>query len=428
MSSSKFSGRKAMQKWNKAVAIVIILILFFVPTLIALKYVTLSMLFSHFVDTVSDLTGINHYLIKAATVLLFIPFVLGISFLLSINRTRRRIGTVILSSMFIIYNLGLYYFTKDIHFSFSQGKVLKWYALTPDGVKYFDRPGVEPVYGITLKPVTPRVIRNLKLLERGEFKPVDPTNTPFFNPITGEPQVWYYRYPDKTFDFFDKPGYHPITGEALKPVSKEIYFEWKEQIESNKSPEKTRTGDANRITGNTKGTSTGTAPVKENIQNNFISTINSGISVSQSKPNVALVIKMNNKESSNSGDMFSNLVKADNVYLLKNYFKDTFKGKGYFDRIYSGETTLLMQSRVFSQIDYLILGNLSYSFRKGAAIHKELVSCDLNLVYKIIDKKGSVIKSDVVSAIGPGFSEELALRRGLEILAEKYSNILSKIL
>lgn len=54
-----------MNKWLKAGAILIFLILLFIPTIIAMKYVAISQIYSHFVDSVSNLTGLNKYLVKA---------------------------------------------------------------------------------------------------------------------------------------------------------------------------------------------------------------------------------------------------------------------------------------------------------------------------------------------------------------------------
>ncbi len=218
-----------MKKWVKAGLIVLVLALFFIPTLIAVKYVAIWQIYQHFVETASDLTGLNKYLVTAAAMLLFVPFLIGVQSLFSLSRRRRYGGTSILLALAVLYNLGLYYFTKDLYFAFSQGEAMKWYALTPEGVKFYDRPGVDPTYGIKLQPVTPEVIRKLRLLQKGEFTPIDPNRATFFNPITGEPQVWYYQYPDGTFEFYDKPGYHPITGTPLQPVTQQVYFEWRKR-------------------------------------------------------------------------------------------------------------------------------------------------------------------------------------------------------
>jgi hypothetical protein len=409
-----------MKKWSKAFAIIIILILFFVPTIIALKYVTISMLYSHFVNSVSNLTGINKYLVKATAALMFIPFLIGISFLFSMNRGRRQIGKAILVTLVIIYNLSLFYFTKDLSFAFSEGKVLKWYALTPEGVKYFDRSGVDPVYGITLKPVTQDVIRNLKLLEKGEFRPVDPNNVQFFNPITGEAQVWYFRYPDGIFEFFDKPGYHPITGEPLKPVSKDIYFEWKEKSTKGKQDKRIANNQEESRQLRKHGESQLVARLSR-LQE-FKSSVNPSAFVSSAQKNVALVIQAPKTKVSFFPDRsLANMLRSKEVNLIKDCFTESFKTKGFFREIFDGNSTLLNQSNVLSKVNYVILGNLDYSFRNDSQIDKDLISSDINFSYKVLNNKGEIVDSDFVSVIGPGFTNDSALKRGLEIIAENHS-------
>jgi len=49
---------------------------------------------------------------------------------------------------------------------------------------------------------------------------VDPQNFAFFHPITGKPLVWYYKWPDGKYDFFDGPGKDPGTGMDLTPIDR----------------------------------------------------------------------------------------------------------------------------------------------------------------------------------------------------------------
>ncbi len=430
-----------MNKWLKVGIILIVLILLFIPTIIAMKYVAISQIYYHFVDSVSNLTGLNKYLVKAGVALMLVPFFIGLKLFFSIKKTRRYIGTSILVTLLILYNLSLYHFTKDSYFTFSEGKVLKWYALTPDGVKFFDSSGVDPIYGIPLKPVTPEVIRNLKLIQKGEFRPIDPKNVQFFNPITGEPQVWHYQYPDGSFEFYDKPGYHPITGEQLKPATKQIYFEWQEKEKAKKSAEaaiqqEQTVGKSENDKDAKKSKEQQIAlslkpPIvdeKERRLKEFKALINKNITPQSGKPNVAIVVESSRTGSGVSPEnVFYTLLKAEKVNIILNLFKEeSFKTKGYFREIYERDTSLLKQAGALSKIDYLILGKLNYSFQKGTGIDRELVSCNLNLTYKIINKNAETIKSDSIRVIGPGFSEDAAIERGLEILSEQYSERILK--
>jgi hypothetical protein len=431
-----------MNKYLKVGIILIVLALLFIPTIIAMKYVAISQIYYHFVDSVSNLTGLNKYLVKAGVALMLVPFFIGLRLLFSpFNRTRRIIGTSILVILLILYNLGLYHFTKDSYFTFSEGTVLKWYALTPDGVKFFDSSGVDPVYGIPLKPVTPEVIRNLKLIQKGEFRPIDPKNAQFFNPITGEAQVWYYQYPDGGLEFYDKPGYHPITGEQLKPATKQIYFEWQEKEKAKKSSEMAiqqeqtvgkseNDKDAKKSKEQqiARGSKTPIVDEKERRLKEFKSLINKGVASYPDKPNVAMIIESKKTESGNSPDnTFYSLLRSEKINIILNLFKEeSFKAKGYFREIYERDTGLLKQADALSKVDYLILGKLNYSFQKGGGIDRDLVSCNINLSYKIINKNAEVIKSDSIRVIGPGFSEDAAIERGLEMLSEQYSERILK--
>ena len=237
-----------MTKAVKVSLIVGLLAFFFIVPIVtmwAMQSVFIWWAYWRYVDEISNLTGISNYLITAAGLLMFIPFWFGATRAFSLGSRRRRYeGAAILIGLAVLYNLSLFWVTREISFSTSGGAPIKWYALTPEGVKFYDRAGVDPNYGIQLKPVTPEVIRKLKLLEKGEFKPVDPARVTFFNPITGEAQVWYYRYPDGALEFYDKPGHHPLTGAPLQAVTQEVYFEWRKtqkgKISAPAAPENTR--------------------------------------------------------------------------------------------------------------------------------------------------------------------------------------------
>jgi hypothetical protein len=192
-------------------------------------------LHTYVVTKIVNITGLSQWLVKGLVIILLIPllWVLPNIYMGKHKKPARAIGLL----YFGIFFLALFFLSKDLYFAHSGNEILKWYALTPEGVKFYDSPGIDPVYGIKLKPVTPQVIRSLKLLQKGDFKPIDPSSAQFFNPITGETQVWFYKYPDRSYEFYDKPGYHPITGDSLKPVTKQIYFEWKDKEKAHKEKE-----------------------------------------------------------------------------------------------------------------------------------------------------------------------------------------------
>ena len=56
---------------------------------------------------------------------------------------------------------------------------------------------------------------------------VDPDKSNWFNPNTGEPQLWYWMGADNTYIFFDKAGFDPNTGDPLKRVDRAFQRDWK---------------------------------------------------------------------------------------------------------------------------------------------------------------------------------------------------------
>jgi hypothetical protein len=211
-------------------AILIVIGLLFYLLGLSFNLIVFQRLYSYIVSKIVGVIGISQWLVKGIVIIVLIP-VLWVVPNLFIKKYRKA-ATVVGLLYFSVFFLLMFFLSRDVNFSHSNQEVLKWYALTPEGVKLYDSPGVDPVYGITLKPVTPDMIQKLKLLQKGEFKPIDPSTAKFFNPITGETQVWFYQYPDGKYEFYDKPGYHPITGDQLKPVTKQVYFEWRDKEKS----------------------------------------------------------------------------------------------------------------------------------------------------------------------------------------------------
>ncbi|OGV06816.1 MAG: hypothetical protein A2440_13185 [Stygiobacter sp. RIFOXYC2_FULL_38_25] len=158
----------------------------------------------------------------------------------------------------------------------------------------------------------------------------------------------------------------------------------------------------------------------------FNSTINREIVSTNNMSKIAVVIESSNNNYSTIENDF--LSKLESNIILNNYFKNTFKSKGYFDKIFLGETTLLSKSKVFSNVNYVALGRINYSFRTNTTLDKDLISCDINLSYKIFNRHGVIVDSNVINAVGPGFSEDLSLKQAIKIIAEKYSKILNKII
>jgi len=132
--------------------------------------------------------------------------------------------------------------SEDIVFhELRSGEPIVWFWKGKSGeIQLFNLMGFHPDTGEELQPVTPAIVEAYKsqraerrqLAERRQQRPpqpVDPETYGFFNAATGEPQVWYWQDSEGNFEFFDMKGFHPRTGEALKPVDSSTRGKWLRQ-------------------------------------------------------------------------------------------------------------------------------------------------------------------------------------------------------
>jgi len=105
-----------------------------------------------------------------------------------------------------------------------------YYAHTPQGIYQSRRPGVDPHYGIPLKAITPAVAASLHLISKRSFFRADPAQSYWFHPNTGDPLLWYTPQSKGLPEFFSLPGYHPLTGATLQPITPDLYEKLHDQF------------------------------------------------------------------------------------------------------------------------------------------------------------------------------------------------------
>jgi hypothetical protein len=65
----------------------------------------------------------------------------------------------------------MYVAGRGNYFKHSDDRVTatKFYAMTPEGIRFFDTEGVDPKYGIKLKAATPELIANIERAKLGDI-------------------------------------------------------------------------------------------------------------------------------------------------------------------------------------------------------------------------------------------------------------------
>lgn len=151
------------------------------------------------------------------------------------------------------------------------------------------------------------------------------------------------------------------------------------------------------------------------------------IRLAANKRNIAILIETAGATSGIAPDqaLYGHL-NLDEANLITDLFRHDVITRGYFNDLYQHDKELLRLATSTSSIDALVLGRLNYSFRKGAQIDNDLVSCDITLSYEVINHDGDVTSSGSFRVVGPGFSNDAALERGVELLAEQFTQRILK--
>jgi len=103
-------------------------------------------------------------------------------------------------------------------------------VITRDGVRYGERPGIDPGTGRQCRAVKPELVERLREYEKGNRPKLIAGSAPtFFNLGTGEPIVWYFRSKSGEIELYDLMGFHPSSGEELVPITKDVVDAWTAQ-------------------------------------------------------------------------------------------------------------------------------------------------------------------------------------------------------
>lgn len=416
-----------MDKWRKAgKAILIILILFFLfwQVINILRYITISQLYQHYVDSVSDLTGLNKYLVKVGVLLLLLPFFWGLKwYFFSFGDTRKKYtGAVMVLVVIVIYNLGLYNLTRGSYFEFSKGKVIKWYAKTPEGIRFFDAPGFDPKYGLKLIPVTPEIVSRMEKQKRGlepkRLKFVSLDEIEFFDRLTGENKIWYYLKDSGRYELFDSAGIHPTYGEALKPVTRAVILLIQAKLDEDKQAKQVVAKEL----ANKEATEKREAFLNQYIQDR------SFFNQPNSKEIAVMLIDETGEPTQDLDQMIAASLIKEGVKATISLFTKRFIVDGIFEKIFNGSSDEIKKLELLKHCDYIFLGKYSVKYIENPDL-QNMITAKVTIVLNIIDVKRRTIKNRfTLTKAGVGFSQDSAKSLAKERILEAFeSQILNSI-
>src|SRR6266852_2799126 len=191
-------------------------------------YFIYTWLLAHVVEA----TGLDLWASRAVTLsllalVLLVPWHLLI--LPWFGSAKRQVTTLIVSAALAM--LAMEVVTRDVYFSRTDGRPLKYFIQTLDGYKFAAAPGIDPVYGVSYQPITAEVARHYILWKArgGRMQDASVPEAQYFSPSTGEPLRWYAKLPDGRIDMFTLPGFHPTYGMKLLPAAAEAVAAYEKQ-------------------------------------------------------------------------------------------------------------------------------------------------------------------------------------------------------
>jgi hypothetical protein len=359
---------------------------------------------SAFDRMITDFTeaGYNPLLVRGAAILLMLP--LGWAVTASVRLDiwqrlrgrggaaliRRRLAMLLITGYLAGYFFLLYGATRQTYFGATTGRAMKYYAVTPEGVRFFDAPGADPKYGIALKPVDSATMVNLKRAELGQaptrvmFSSIE--GMQFFDSITGQPRLWYYEDPAGGIELFSAAGVHPAYGAALKPVSADIV----KRLGQRATERRTAADAAAAEIARQKATAAETASREREAQE-----IARLVNTEQSLNGPVVVAR------SADGRMLAEVAEriASGLGGSGSYFKARFASDGGFGRAFQGDPEPLKRLMRGRRITSVVLVSADVSVADAGMVDKDLLRGEARLSARIF-LPGQGFSSRVVSATG----------------------------
>lgn len=129
--------------------------------------------------------------------------------------------------------------TDYVFFDPRTGQPRAWYWVAENGhYEFYDAPGFQPQTGDKLQVVTRDILSQWNDKQTNPMTPKKAPNrvqitkdTVFFDPVTGNPKLWYWRRDNGEYEFFDGPGFHPQNGQPLESFTQEKLKQYQSEID-----------------------------------------------------------------------------------------------------------------------------------------------------------------------------------------------------
>lgn len=381
--------------------------------------------FNFVVEKFVDATGMSIFLVKGILVIVLIPFFVAlreiakIPLFKAVGRLSKPVAYGIVACYVSAYFLAMFFTTKDTYFHHTGNKVVatKYFAITPEGIRYFDTPGIDPKYGITLRPATPEMVANEERRKRGNIpKPMvygSISDITFFDPLNGEPLVWFSQTPNGELTLYSSSGWDPTSKQELKPVTPQIVEAFRQQQQGAEA--KKQAGERQAQEAVKSAAIEGEKARAESQERGFRDKyVNPAVRKNSGRKGVGLLLLGDSESSGSLQDSVSASLQEKGVELVDGLFRPEFLRDGSAAQFFGGDLALAKRLRLNEKVDAVLLVRATHRTASVGDVGEGLRTTTLNLDMKCIDVVNlRTSGSRSVSVKGVGFSDSEALRASL---------------
>jgi hypothetical protein len=358
-------------------------------------------------------SGLSLFLVKGLVILLTIPFFWAVAKYThgllwlrgvgpSLRLYRNPYGLVIVGYVGLFF-IAMYFASLDAY-------AYKWCADTPEGIRTFDAAGIDPIYGIPLKPCAFEQIVALRKQQKGftgaqRIQIGNPREFEFFDSITGKPRVWFYKAPDSGYEFYDRPGKHPGTGQDLRPVDRETVQELVRLQELANAQQSAKELQERQL--EAEQAAAGLKREHQALMERYINT-------AVVKPNgikvVAILMQRESQDSFSSvEDALVTSFPRQGIETVPSFFKPPFVLEGRARRLVTGDWSEATRLDLSKRVDYVVSGSDAVAYSSSSQF-EGLITADLQVQLKCLNVVAQrVCGSRTVNAKGAGYTKAAAL-------------------
>ncbi len=423
-------------RWERPAVVALILIALLLVGVIFLGWLEKFAIFGTFhfaVERIVDASGLSIYLVKGVLAIALVPFFLAVReigklpLFKGVGRFSKTLAWAILVVYTSAYFFAMFLATKDNYFRHLSGKEVKatkFYALTPEGIRFFDTDGVDPKYGIALQPVTPAIIANLERAKRGDVAKIlvvkSLADVTFFDPLTGQAKVWFCQPPDGEVRLFSTSGFDPETGQSLQPVTPEfveILRTRRAAVEGQQAAERRRSEEiARSLSAEAERVRLGAERMRTEAREKAFRDryLNPGVQRSGDGARVAVFVLDQSGGVSALRDEFGRALRERGIDCTDGLFRPAFVADGNARRLFAGDATVAKRLRLADRVTAVVAINASRRITAAGAVDADLKTATVTVEVKCVNVVTfTSCGTGGFTVRGVGFSDDAALKNGL---------------